>query len=291
MEVNYSGGTKKNVDMSMGWLSKAFTQMGNARVWAVALSPGTTIIPVQGFPVYTKAATPQALLDSARLAAIGTATKDIQVAIIADPPVDTTLTFPAGAECFGVLVKYAGSVLAFKPGIFRFQLIDNATIKSQLWVKPTTNIAEFVWLNITDAGGQASVTRNVLPRVTVIAASSSKLRRLTPRIPRPAHQLSRVKPLKRCSQQPTTPACSVRLATSSTICSVLPTEKFVTSTPSYGVKRWALRSFRWASTRRSSLRSRITSLPQRMARCGTITSAIRQPTFGIKFISYRGHRF
>jgi len=161
--------------MQIGWLSAAFMAMGTARIWAHPLSSKTTIIPVQGNPIYTKAATPDELLASAKLAAQGTAKKDIQVAIIADPPVDTTLTgAAAGASaCFGILLKLASSVLSFKPGIFRFNFLDAAVPLTQVWVKPQTNILEFIWLGTLDAGGQASVVKVVQPVVTVVAASSS----------------------------------------------------------------------------------------------------------------------
>lgn len=163
---------RRNAEGRIGWLAQTLTAMAAARSWNYSLTPNTTIIPRQGQPLILKTVTTPELLNSCRIACSGNGSKGTAAANIAATPVDTDLTLGT-VQCFGVLVKLTNSALAFRPGIFDFELLDDTVSVCRVFVKPLRAPVEFVMLGVTDTGGQASVRAILKPVVRVYAASSS----------------------------------------------------------------------------------------------------------------------
>lgn len=157
---------------SFGYLGPVFSKMANTRRWVVPTSANNTIVVNQAYPLQLLQQTPGEILNAARIAAQGEATKAYENAIM--PAAGADLTLDLGlVRSFGVRVRITDSVLAFKYGTYTVTLRDGAaTILGVAVVIANEVPAEIIMMGISSAGGQATVRTIQNPQV-VIAGSAS----------------------------------------------------------------------------------------------------------------------
>jgi len=163
---------KSKVHGAVGWMAAVLTQMANKRTWALAVSKATEIVITQGFPLYIMAARGADLIAQCKTAAQGSATKAISPTLAPNPLADITINL-GNVKSYGVRVKIADSLTGFKFGTYNVQLLDGATVLGDVFVRAASNVADFVMLGISNAGGQASIISIANPQVKIINANSS----------------------------------------------------------------------------------------------------------------------
>lgn len=167
-----TGDLAQGNEMDIGWMQNIILNAAEARAIAYPISSRTEIIVAQGFPIYLTASSGQQLIAACKIAAQGSGNKAVATALMANPPVDTTLDL-SSINSFGVRVKIADSLNNFKYGVYDVQLLDNATVLSEIFVRAATNVIDFVMFGISNVGSQASIKPIVVPKVKIIAATSS----------------------------------------------------------------------------------------------------------------------
>lgn len=167
-----TGDLRMGNEMDIGWMQNIILSAAEARAIAYPISSRTEIIVAQGYPIYLTASSGNQIIAACKIAAQGSGNKAVATALMASPPVDTTLDLTT-IQSFGVRVKIADSLNNFKYGIYDVQLLDGATVLSEVFVRAATNVVDFIMFGISNIGSQASIKPIAHPEVKVLAASSS----------------------------------------------------------------------------------------------------------------------
>lgn len=145
----------QNTSNQFGWMGPALTQLANTKRTALSLVQGNNVMIVQAFPLVLAYSSPMDLLGAARIATAGKGEKvTAQTTHTAVADLDLTLT---GTIAFGVKVRVTDSPLNFRFGAYRIQLLNGATVVSEVIVQANKMPAEVILLAISNTGGQATV--------------------------------------------------------------------------------------------------------------------------------------
>jgi len=160
-----------------GWMQDTLKQMAASRAWVFPLTDRTEVVPATAYPLFLQATSTASLANACHLAVQGAATKAFAKAQQAVFPAVANLvaTLPVGTVSFGVRIKISNSVLNASYGLYDIVLQDGAggTTLAEVFVRPATNVADFVIFGITQNGGQAGVTKITTPSVVVQFATST----------------------------------------------------------------------------------------------------------------------
>jgi hypothetical protein len=158
------------LSMTIGWLAPVLQVMGKNRLWAMPLSDGTSLVPVQGQPLFLKQDNAQDLYGACKTAVAGRGDKEFSLTTQVAVPVDQVLNFTQPA--FGLRVKLSNSPLNWKYSRYDLQIGDAAVAQGRLMARSASMPVDLVMFGISNTGGQASVIRLATPRLTLTAASS-----------------------------------------------------------------------------------------------------------------------
>lgn len=158
-------------DSSFGYLGPVLTAMANTRRWAVAAREENSVIIDQAYPLQLMPATPLEILNSARIAAQGSAVKAVSQSLMPAAGADLTLNL-GNVRSFGVRVRISDSPLNFKFGVITVELLDNTTSLGKVYLIGAKLPAEVFFLGVSNAGGQGSVTTIANPVVKVYGSAT-----------------------------------------------------------------------------------------------------------------------
>jgi hypothetical protein len=161
-------------------MSTILAVMASQSRFAMSLDPENSIFVGPTDPLMLSYPSVSQLLLACQLAVQGDATKVDNMALWPAQGVPTNLTVAAGlARVFGIRVRVSNSVLNFKFGTYRIQMVSAAS--GVPVVQSTVNVVvrklpiDIIILSISNAAGIATVVPNEDPGVRLLAADNPAL--------------------------------------------------------------------------------------------------------------------
>jgi hypothetical protein len=159
----------------LGYLAEAVTMLANFKVWALALTEGADVIPIQGQPLQMVGKSPTDILADCKIAAQGSSAKSYALGVFSATAATALVLNPLAATVItrvcGLRIKISDSLTTFRPGAFYVSIVDTASagaVNSQLVIYPTKacGCVEVIVMGISNLGGQAQIAPIGNPTLT-----------------------------------------------------------------------------------------------------------------------------
>jgi hypothetical protein len=161
----------------LGWpaLLNALSVMAQTGRWAYALDGNSEVQPLTAYPQMHIHSTVGSLQAAVRIALRGSGGFNI-VTATAPTPVVADLSVNLGAvRSFGVRVTLTNSINAFRFSVYKLNVLDNATIQTELFLRAPRIPADVLILSVNNINGFMTIVELAIPVVTIVFATSPSL--------------------------------------------------------------------------------------------------------------------
>jgi hypothetical protein len=155
-----------------GWIGPILSLMANNRRWINSINPSNQVIMSTGYPLLMLHSTPGDVLNAARLAVQGHASKVIAQSVWA--AADNTLTL-TGSVVFGVRIRVSNAITTFKFAAVNVQVLNGATVIADFYVQVNQLPLDVIVFTTSNANGLASIVPVTNPIVKFLLATNPTL--------------------------------------------------------------------------------------------------------------------